>query len=239
MNVRRFAATAFLLCTLTAGSASGTAAYPGCAPGPDLRFRAADGTRLVGHRFGRGTTAVVLAHQNRADVCQWVPYAKRLATLGYTAIAFDFRGFGLSQHRTYPASLRYSGDVSAAVQLARRLGAKHVVLVGASIGGNAAIVAAANTRPPVDGVVSLSGPATFRLDAISGAKHLEVPVLYLAGTIDQGGIYRQDAQTLYDATAAADKALEFVPSAEHGVQLVSHPGKARDLVESFIRLHSR
>lgn len=239
MNVRRFAAAAFLLCTLTAGSASGTSAYPGCAPGPDLRFRAADGTRLVGHRFGHGTTAVVLAHQNRADVCQWVPYARRLASLGYTAIAFDFRGFGLSQHRSYPASLRYSGDVSAAAKLARRLGANHVLLVGASIGGNAVIVAAANTRPLVDGIVSLSGPATFRLDAVAAAKHLEVPVLYLAGTLDEGGIYRQDAKTLYDATATRDKTIEFVPSAEHGVQLVAHPGKARELVESFIRLHSR
>jgi dienelactone hydrolase len=237
--VRRFASIAFLLGTLTAAGASGTTAYPGCTPGPDLHFRAADGTRLVGHRFGRGTTAVVLAHQLDGNVCQWTPYAKRLASLGYAAIAFDFRGFGLSQHRTYPASLRYSGDISAAVQLARRLGAKHVVLVGASIGGNAVIVAAANTRPPVDGVVSLSGPATFRLDAVAAARHLDVPTLYLAGSLDEGGFYGQDAQTLYDATAADDKTIQLIPSREHGVQLVGHPGKARNLVESFIRLHSR
>jgi len=236
--VRRFTAIAALLCALTTGS-SQAPAYPGCTPGPDLHFRAADGTRLVGHRFGRGTTAVVLAHEYRGDVCQWAPYARRLASLGYTAIAFDFRGFGLSQHRTGAALIRYSADVSAAVRVARRLGARHVIIVGASIGGNAVIVAAANTRPLVDGVVSLSGPATFRLDAVTAAKQLKVPVLYIAGTFDEGGIYRQDAETLYEATPAADKTIEFVPSSEHGVRLVSHPGKARELVEQFIRLRSR
>jgi pimeloyl-ACP methyl ester carboxylesterase len=224
---------------LAAVAGSGAPAYPGCASGPDLHFRAADGTRLVGHRFGRGSRAVVLAHQYGGDVCEWAPYARRLASLGYTAIAFDFRGFGLSQHRTGEALIRYSADVTAAVKVARRLGAKHVIVVGASIGGNAVIVAAANTRPLVDGVVSLSGPATFRLDAVTAAKHLKVPVLYIAGTFDEGGIYRRDAETLYDATPGEDKTIEFVPSSEHGVQLVSHRGKARGLVEEFIRLRSR
>lgn len=228
-----------IACCAAAGSVTGAPGYPGCAPGPDLQFRAADGTRLVGHRFGHGTTAIVLAHQFGGDVCQWTPYARRLASLGYTAIAFDFRGFGRSQHRTYPASLRYSADISAAVKVARGLGARRVVLVGASIGGNAVIVAAANTRPLVDGVVSLSAPATFRLDAVAAARHLTVPVLYVAGTFDEGGIYRKDAETLYGATAAEDKAIEFAPTAEHGVQLVAHPGKLRNLVEDFIRLHSR
>ena len=237
--MRRLLAIGGLAVVLAAGGGSGAPAYPGCAPGPDRRFRAADGTRLVGHRFGHGTTTIVLAHQYGGDVCQWAPYARRLASLGYTAIAFDFRGFGLSQHRTGAALLRYSADVSAAVKVARRSGARDVIVVGASIGGNAAIVAAANTRPPVDGVVSLSGPATFRLDAVEAAKHLKVPVLYIAGTFDEGGIYRKDAETLYDATAGSDKTIEFVPSSEHGVQLVSHPGKARELVEQFIRLRSR
>jgi pimeloyl-ACP methyl ester carboxylesterase len=210
-------------------------AYPGCAPGPDLRFRASDGTRLVGHRFGRGKVAVVLAHQYDADVCQWVPYGQRLATLGYTAIAFDFRGYGLSQRRIYPASFRLSADISAAVKTARRLGAKHVIVVGASFGANAAVVAAANTRPPVGGVVSLSAPATFRLDAVAAARHVQVPALYLAAQFDEGGQYATDARTLYAATASGDKRVEIVPGSSHGVRLVAGPGKARDLVEAFLR----
>ena len=236
--MRRLVAATVLACSLIGAGASGSPAYPGCASGPDLHFRAADGTRLVGHRFGHGKTAVVLAHQYGGDVCEWAPYAGRLASLGYTAIAFDFRGFGLSQHRTGEALIRYDQDVVAAARLARTQGAARVILVGASIGANAVVVAGAEAKPPVDGVVSLSAPATFRLDAVSAAKRLKVPVLYVAGTIDEGGIYRQDARTLYTATAAADKAITLVPTAEHGVQLVGHPGKVRTQVERFLRAHS-
>jgi pimeloyl-ACP methyl ester carboxylesterase len=109
-----------------------------------------------------------------------------------------------------------------------------VLIVGASIGGNAVVVAGADIRPAVDGVVSLSGPSTFRLDALSAAKRLKVPVLYAAGTIDEGGIYKQDAQAMYRATPGTHKSIVLVPTAEHGVQLVGHPGKVRDRVEAFL-----
>jgi pimeloyl-ACP methyl ester carboxylesterase len=233
--VRIAIAAALCLCATAVTVAASAPAYPRCAPGPDLRFRAADGTRLVGHRFGHGATAIVLAHQYGGDVCEWAPYAKRLASLGYTAIAFDLRGFGLSQRRTGAAGFAYDKDVAAAVRLARKLGARRVILVGASIGANAVVVAGSKIAPPVDGVVSLSAPATFRLDAVSAAKRLRVPVFYAAGTFDEGGNYRRDALRLYRATAARHKSIEFAPTSEHGVQLVDAPGKIRDLVEAFIR----
>jgi pimeloyl-ACP methyl ester carboxylesterase len=210
-----------------------TATRSSCVRSHPVRFRAADGTRLAGARYGRGTTAVVLAHQSNGNVCQWAFYARRLASLGYLAFPFDFRGHGESQFRHYPASRRLAADVTAAVKTVRRLGATKVVLVGASLGGFAVVVAGANTRPLVDGVVSLSGPANFGgADALASARRLQVPVLYLAGDDDDG--FTDDAQALYQATATSNKALQLVPGTEHGVQLVSHPGEARTLVESFI-----
>ncbi len=231
------ATLALATCVVTLQAATG-AARPthACVKKGELRFKAADGTRLAGHRFGRGTTAVVLAHQSNGNVCQWAPYARRLASLGYLAIAFDFRGHGDSQYRKYPASRRLAGDVSAAVKVARRLGAKKVVLVGASLGGIAVTVAAANTRPLVDGVINLSGPANFGgIDAVAAAQRLQVPVLYIAGDNDDG--FTEDARKLYQATAETEKALELIAGTEHGVQLVSHAGRARTLVESFIAAH--
>lgn len=240
MVVRRLAVTIVLAGAVAATAGRPAHTYPGCAaaPGPDLHLRAADGTRIVAHRWGTGTTAVVLVHQYPADLCQWAPYATRLAGLGYRALALDLRGFGRSQHRAYPASLRFAADIAATVKEARREGATRVVIVGASLGANAAVVAAANVRPLVDGMVSLSAPATFRLDAVAAAKHLQVPALYAAAEVDEGGNYARDAKTMLDATPGSDKSIVIVPGAKHGVALVAGPGRVRTAVENFLRSRS-
>ena len=105
---------AFLLVALlavaasTAGAATQRTAHD-CVRGGELWFYAADGTKLVGHRFGKGTTAVILAHQSEGDLCDWLPYARRLASKGYFVFPVDFRGYGFSQTRTVePAPRRRS-----------------------------------------------------------------------------------------------------------------------------------
>src|SRR5687768_14374802 len=107
-----------LACGLSsAAGAGGERAVHTCVSGPDLRFRAADGTSLVGHVFGSGRKAVILGHQSQGSLCEWLPYARRLARLGYTALAVDFRGHGLSQARTGAAANRLGLDLAAAVKL--------------------------------------------------------------------------------------------------------------------------
>jgi pimeloyl-ACP methyl ester carboxylesterase len=236
----RLLATLAVACSVAATGAVSGHAYPGCpaARGPDLDLRAADRTRIVAHRWGAGRTAVVLVHQYGADLCQWAPYATRLASLGFRAFALDLRGYGRSQHRPFPAGLRFTADIATVVKEARREGATRVFVVGASLGANAAVVAAANIRPPITGMVSLSAPGTFRLDAVAAARHLQVPALYVASEVDEGGIYATDAKTMFAATPVTDKSLAIVPGARHGVALVAGPGRVRNLVEGFLRSHS-
>lgn len=240
MDMSRLLATVAVACSFAAAGAASGQAYPGCpaAKGPDLILRAADNTKIVAHRWGAGKTAVVLVHQSGADLCQWAPYATRLAGLGYRAFALDLRGNGRSQYRPLPAGLRFTADIAAVVKEARREGATRVFVVGASLGANAAVVAAANIRPLITGVVSLSAPGTFRLDAVSAAKHLQVPALFVASQVDEGGIYATDAKTMFDATPVTDKSVAIVPGGKHGVALVAGPGGVRSLVESFLRSHS-
>lgn len=218
-----------------AGTTSADVARHSCVPkSAEIRFRAADGTRLAGYRLGKGRTAVVLAHQSRGDACQWAAYAKRLARLGYLVIAIDFRGYGDSQTRGGRAAGRLAADVAAAAKVARARGAQKVFAVGASMGGTAVLVSGVNIRPALSGVISLSGPAVFTgLDALKTAPRLTVPTLYVVGQLDSDFV--PDAQRLHDATASNDKAVHVLPVAHHGVDLVRFDAQARALVESFIR----
>lgn len=220
---------------LLAGAAP-VEAWDGCTPkAGDVRFTAADGTRLVGHAYGTGSTAVVLVHQRDGTMCQWTSYAQRLGKLGYRAVTIDLRNYGDSQARGYPANLRYGGDVVAAIRYVRAHGAKKVFVLGASMGGSAAIDGAANARPAVAGVVSVSGAADL-VDAIEAVKRVQMPSLFVAGAGDRD--FATDAHRLYDASPAKDKKIDVVPGAyEHGTQLVAASARIRREIETFLRSH--
>ena len=162
----------------------------------------------------------------------WTSFARTLSRRGYLTLAFDFRGYGRSQEPPRGASSRLAADVIAAAKKSRSLGAKKVVVVGASMGGTAAIVAAANGRTVINGVIPVSASRGFgRMNAEAAARRLQVPVLYLAGDEDPG--FADDARVLYEATAAPDKRLELLDSGNHGVHLAAEPA-ARSLIESFV-----
>ena len=238
---RRVAAVLAAGIALALGAASGPGSAHGCVTGDELWFRAADGTRLAGHRFGgmlpKGRTAVVLAHMSVGDLCQWAPYARNLASKGFFVFPFDFRGHGFAQggqdHARAPA------DVAAAIRAVRRLGARKVVVVGASLGGIAALIAAPTVRPQLAGVVAVSAPAEIvgELNAVPAAGRLRVPTLYVAASEDQNPPYdfAADGQKLYDATATPEKRLELVPGSQHGVFLVAGSTRVRTLLQRFIR----
>lgn len=245
LNKRQMRSTLLLLALVaaalasTAGAGGNRSGYS-CVAGPDVSFRASDGTKLVGHSFGKGRKAVILGHQSNGDLCEWLAYARRLARLGYTVFALDFRGHGLSQYRPGPAGSRLALDLAAAAKLLREGGKRKVFLVGASMGGIASLVAGTRMKPAVDGVVSVSAPARFMgMNATASAPRLRVPVLYLAAEADDNAGYdfSEDARSMYAATAAADKRLQILPGASHGVGLVAGSARARTLIESFLKGH--
>ena len=207
----------------------------------ELRFRAADGTQLVGHRFGGkrpgARTAVVLAHMSEGDLCVWAPHARRLAARGFFVFPFDFRGHGFSKGRRNHR--RSAADIAAAVRAVRGLGARKVVVGGASLGGIAAVLAAPGLRPPVQGVVAVSAPAAIpgELDARPTAPRLAVPILYLVAEDDQNGPYdfAADAQVLFDTTGTTEKRLVQLPGSLHGTFLVDGSAPARAELERFLR----
>lgn len=237
---RAFLLAAMLAVAASTATAATQRAEHRCVRGGELWFYAGDGTKLVGHRFGKGTTAVILAHQSEGSLCDWLPYARRLASQGYFVFPLDFRGYGFSQARTGAAANRFAGDLAAATKALRKLGKRKVFLVGASMGGIASLVAAVNVAPPVDGVVSISSPSRFRgMDALKSAPRQRVPVLYLAAADDDNAGYdfSQDAEAMHAATAAVDKRLEVLPGSLHGIALVVDSPQARALITAFLGRH--
>src|SRR5262249_10928904 len=168
---------------------------------------------------GTGTTGVVLLHQSDGSVCQWWPFARRLAALGYQALALDFRDHGSSGRGPSADANRYDLDAVAAVAALRARGVARVYLVGASMGGTTALVAAAET--PGDGVAALPGPAQYGpLDAGPAVAGLTLPLLFAVGLGDTDFV--PDTRALHAGAATADKRLKLYDGAEHGVDLLRH-----------------
>jgi pimeloyl-ACP methyl ester carboxylesterase len=204
-----------------------------------FRFRTSDGATLVGVVLGSGRTGLVLGHQLGSDLCEWLPQARSFAERGYRVLAFDFAGFGDSEHG--PADGRVDTDVVAATAQLRRRGADRIVLIGSSMGGTAVLSAATRIRPPVAGVVSLSGASGFGgVEAEAAMTRLRVPVLFVVAADDQP--FTEQARLMHRAARVRDKRLLVVPGGGHGTGMLEFGADAprvRAAVRRFIADRTR
>lgn len=97
-----------------------------------------DGT-LVGEDAGAGP-ALLLLHAGGESRAVWAPVAERLAGRGFRAVAYDLRGHGESSASGADRLATLSGDVAAMLSTFE----VPPLLVGASIGGLAAVYALAD-----------------------------------------------------------------------------------------------
>jgi pimeloyl-ACP methyl ester carboxylesterase len=201
-----------------------------------VRLKTADGVALVGVVLGTGNVGVALGHERGASLCNWLPFARIMAARGYRVLAFDHRGYGESQFVDYPKNLRVDRDVLAAVAELRRRGSTRFVVMGASMGGTAALVAAPSVRGIV-AVVDLSGPAQYvQLDAIAAVKRLAAPGLFAVGRFDAGFV--ADTKALRAASRNRASRLVIRPTGAHGTALLEDAA-FRALVLGFVERHSR
>jgi hypothetical protein len=216
-----------------------------------FRFKTKDGVLLDGAVLGRGRVGIVLAHESVGDLCRWVPYGRLLSKSGFRVLVFDYRGFGFSAKVTGRRAARFDLDIVAAIAELRRRGSTKIVLGGASLGGAAALTAAASAPTAVAGIVSISPPDTAflrrggyqsaRLDPTAAAARVQSPLLFIASERDPF-VPTASTRRLYGAAVSEDKRLVVVPGSSHGVSIVDAPGAARsmvrDLILEFIRNHT-
>ena len=206
-----------------------------------MSFPAPGGVELQGRLFeADGATAgVVLAHMQPADQTSWFDYAETLADDGYLVLTFNFRGYcpggdaGCSSGET-DVSLLWR-DVQAAARFLRSIGIARVGVIGASMGGTAALVAAAQPTARIGAVAALSAPISIQgltatpemLVAAASAK------LFVAGNADATAA--AEAQSLYDLSVPP-KRVEIVPSSDHGTELLegNQGPNVRQLLQTWL-----
>ncbi len=186
---------------------------------------------LRGHLFGpQNDVGVVLAHMRPNDQRAWFGFAQELADNGYAALTFDFRGYGETGGDEDLGKL--DDDLAAALRFLQVDRRKDTVfLIGASMGGTAALVVASQQR--VAGVVAVSPPAEFEgLDAVEAVSNITAPKLLVASEDDTEAIGFQD---LLDA-ASEPVDSEVYPGNAHGTNLLQseHSAALRALILQFL-----
>jgi dienelactone hydrolase len=192
-----------------------------------------DGVSIATYSQGQGTTAIVLVHQVNQDHCGWSSQAGALAKK-YRVMSIDLRGYGTSQRAKGTTAFAYRNDIAAATAELRAKGAKKVVLVGASMGGSAVVVAGAFINPPVDAIVAVSAPTNYKgQNAKTAAPKLTIPARFLAANDDGAAV--SSAKSL-DRSATSSPNHQVVVFAEggHGWALL-HPGSpAESALTAFV-----
>lgn len=185
--------------------------------------------RLGAAIAGKGSTGVVLANQTDNSACEWLPFPAYLAAHGMRVLAFDYG----------------SGDPSKEVQAAARFlqshGVRHLVLIGASIGGAVVIDAGLHLRAPPAAVVSLSAvPEATVYPFPADARRLHSPTFQIGSTEDQLTQSGQVTRALYRESPSRAKRLLMISGTQHGVDFVDTGAgnRVRAAIVAFIRAHT-
>jgi pimeloyl-ACP methyl ester carboxylesterase len=135
---------------------------------------------------------VVIVHGWESAHHRSLPTALFLHAAGFHTLVFDVRGHGSNPRETAPiTSGEFAADAAAAVRmLARRKEVDRIGLVGHSMGGIGAILAAAD-EPMIEAVVAVSTPAdpyrltrlTFRLADLPFPDPVAYPLAWLTARV--------------------------------------------------------
>jgi len=174
-----------------------------------------DGLNLKGRLYGFGKKGVVLSHMFPSDQNSWNDFASELTEKGYIVLTLDFRGYGDSDGEKNPAKIDL--DEKAAIEFIKDQGVEELFLIGASMGGTAALKT--SSIAGVNGVVSLSAPRAFRgLSVEKEITTIKKPKLFIAAEGDEEAV--KEAEWLFDSTQEP-KELEIVGGSDHGSDLIS------------------
>ncbi len=217
--------------SLTATPAPPITPLPPLAEGP-VTFATEDGLTLSGVIFGKGPTAVILAHMMPTTQSSWKAFAELAAEKGFTVLTFNFRGYGESGGKKDYGLL--DKDVRAAIALLRNHGIQRIVCIGASMGGTAC--GKATHEPGMAGLVIISSPDVVEPPlqlASADFADLTYPKLFIGSKDDQP--YTRNIQAMFD-WSPEPKQIKIFSGSDHGTYLFygNHAAEFQDILLSFL-----
>jgi pimeloyl-ACP methyl ester carboxylesterase len=190
-----------------------------------------DGGKTFAVSVGSGARAVILMPMSSYDHCDWLPFARMLATRGVQAWAVDSSGSGGGSSYAGGSDPVLVDDVLSTAAEARAEGATSVVLAGASMGGTTVLGAA--KQAGAERVASLSAPSYYGgVDALAAAKRLDVPVLLVVGDQDDA-TFVESAHKLAKVLPKDTTEYVGVVSGGHGTELLGESVGGKPLIDKL------
>ena len=204
-----------------------------------VSFTTEDEYELEGILFlSEGDTAVVFAHMAGGDNNQqnWVPFAKKSASRGFTSLTFNFRCYGNSECGGRDSgSVLISRDIGAAINFLRSKGFERIVCIGASMGGRACVNAAFEQE--LVGLVIVSGTGSSDPDRqdLADIVSPEMQKLFIVSKNDHT-TDRTLTMTNLSENAPEPKTFKLFSGSAHGTELFDSPNSLefREMLYDFL-----
>lgn len=208
----------------------GSAAFAG-----PVQLTTPDGVTLAAEDQGKGTRGILLVHDEGRTRADWSALATKLANAGFRVLAIDLRGHGAS---TLPAPLAETDwpklvqDVSTGAAWLQQAGVTEIHLVGARLGANLGLNAAA-TNPAIVDVVLLSPSLNIHGVKVSATIAPLGTRSLLVATSDDDPVSLKTATWLVDQ-AQGPKHLATFPSAGTGARMLNSAPDLETLIVSWV-----
>ena len=203
----------------------------------------------------KASTCVITCHglYSSKDSEKYVSIARRFCGEGLAVLRFDFRGCGESGGLFEDTSLTgRMEDLEGALHFVQEQGYESVGVMGSSLGGTVAVLAAAKDRR-VKALVTWATPCHLdelfrgegikglerlrqdvsKYDVVKAVKEVHCPVLIVHGSLDEQ-VPLAHAEVLYK-NANKPKNIEIIKGADHRLTNPIHRRKAIELTLDWFK----
>lgn len=172
---------------------------------------------------------LILIHQGGSDRSEWSFMHDQLLEAGYVLISYDIRGMGASPkdngagktvENIYNSPHQAPLDLKAAItylEMIPQVDNERIGILGASVGGNLAVVGSATMN--IKSAVSISGK-TEAVQNLAGTKEISPRSIYYISSMESDGARAKWAEEMYNMTEGPREIAITAEEQGHGVTIL-------------------